>query len=184
MCGPVIIINHSKWRSDILILLHDSVPSVITTTDDFYDRAIELGDRLANARKKQRGLRVEEKQYHHVLRSVLIGLYKLVGCPVIRELRKLNIPEQSRVWWCPTSVFCSLPLHAMGPIPSDDGITRYFLHLYIPSYTPTLFALIESHKHDQLQFRPRSATFSCMTFHLYPDCQWEIPIRRKASCIL
>ncbi|KAH9965586.1 hypothetical protein BJV74DRAFT_799595 [Russula compacta] len=26
-----------------------------------------------------------------------------------RETRKLNVPEQSRVWWCPTSVFCSLP---------------------------------------------------------------------------
>jgi CHAT domain-containing protein len=32
----------------------------------------------------------------------------------------------------------------MGPIPSDDGRTRYFLDLYIPSYTPTLSALIEA----------------------------------------
>jgi len=29
-------------------------------------------------------------------------------------------------------------------IPSDDGILRYFSDLYIPSYTPTLSALIES----------------------------------------
>jgi len=27
--GPVIIINHTKWRSDILILLHDAPPSLI-----------------------------------------------------------------------------------------------------------------------------------------------------------
>jgi CHAT domain-containing protein len=58
----------------------------------------------------------------------------------------LNVPEQSRVWWCPTSVFCSLPLHAMGPITSDLDRPRYFLDLYIPSYTPSLSALIESHK--------------------------------------
>jgi len=41
-------------------------------------------------------------------------------------------------------VLCSLPLHAMGPIPSDDGEPRYFLDLYICSYTPSLSALIQS----------------------------------------
>jgi CHAT domain-containing protein len=41
----------------------------------------------------------------------------------------------------------------MGPIPSDDGSEeRYFLDLYIPSYTPTLSALI--HEPDE----PRSPT--------------------------
>ena len=34
----------------------------------------------------------------------------------------------------------------MGPIPSDDGTDLYFSDLYIPSYTPTLAALIESRK--------------------------------------
>jgi CHAT domain-containing protein len=32
----------------------------------------------------------------------------------------------------------------MGPIPSNDGEKRYFSDLYIPSYTPTLSALIDS----------------------------------------
>ena len=32
----------------------------------------------------------------------------------------------------------------MGPIPSDDGVLRYFLDLYICSYTPSLSALIQS----------------------------------------
>ena len=34
----------------------------------------------------------------------------------------------------------------MGPIPSGDGKGLYFSDLYIPSYTPTLSALIESRK--------------------------------------
>ncbi|KAH9977419.1 hypothetical protein BJV74DRAFT_953558 [Russula compacta] len=34
----------------------------------------------------------------------------------------------------------------MGPILSEDGSKRYFLDLYIPSYTPTLSALVESQK--------------------------------------
>ena len=38
----------------------------------------------------------------------------------------------------------------MGPIPSDDGKELYFSDLYIPSYTPTLSALIESRKRGSL----------------------------------
>ena len=77
---------------------------------------------------------------------VLEQLYDLVGCLIIERLCKLNVPEQSHVWWCLTSVFCSLPLHAMGPIRSDSPTKLYFSDLYIPSYTPTLSALIESCK--------------------------------------
>ena len=140
--GPVIVISHCEWRSDIIILLHDSPPSLIPTSDDFYIRANKLQDQLLGERKQ--GL--ESDAYEDALRAVLKELYELVGRPVIKKLNELNIPEQSRVWWCPTSVFCSLPLHAMGPIPSDVGRPRYFLDLYIPSYTPSLWALIESRK--------------------------------------
>jgi len=139
--GPVIIVNHSEWRSDILIVHSDTHPSLITTSDDFYNRAIELRNRLVCARKDHA---LESRQYQRALRSVLESLYELVGQPVIKELQRLKIPEQSRIWWCPTSVFCSLPLHAMGPIASEGGISRYFSDIYIPSYTPTLSALIES----------------------------------------
>ncbi|KAI0248458.1 CHAT domain-containing protein [Lactifluus subvellereus] len=139
--GPVIIVNHCEWRSDILIVLHHSPPFLITTPEDFYNRANELVDRLLDTRKKHR---LESLQYQRTLLSVLKQLYELVGQPVISKLRELNIPEQSRVWWCPTSVFCSLPLHAMGPIPSQDKVKKYFSDVYISSYTPTLSALIKS----------------------------------------
>jgi len=139
--GPVILINHSKWRSDILILLYNSPPSLIPTSKGFYDDANRLMDDLLEARKKY-GL--DSMEYDRALATVLEDLHNLVGRPVIDRLHQLNIPEQSRVWWCPTSVFCSLPLHAMGPIPSNDRDKRYFSDLYIPSYTPTLSALIES----------------------------------------
>ena len=119
--------------------------------------------------------RLESKQYQHALRSVLENLYELVGRPVIEELRKLNIPEQSRVWWCPTSVFCSLPLHAMGPIPSEDGVKRYFLDLYIPSYTPTLSALIESRKSGQKTLESPSLLLVAQPdeslLHAWPEIQ-------------
>ncbi|KAI9436230.1 CHAT domain-containing protein [Lactarius indigo] len=142
-CGPVIIINHSQWRSDIIILHSNSALSHIPTPDDFYDRARKLMDTLLSVRKDSG---VDSDEYNSTLASVLLDLYQLVGKPIIERLRELNIPEQSRVWWCPTSVFCSLPLHAMGPVPSDDGDKRYFSDFYICSYTPTLSALIESRK--------------------------------------
>jgi len=153
MRGPVIIVNHSKWRCDILVILHHTRPSLITTPDDFYDRAIELRNRLIRVRND---CPLESRQYQRALRFVLKSLHELVGRPVIKELRRLKIPEQSRIWWCPTSVFCSLPLHAMGPIPSEDGIPRYFSDLYIPSYTPTLSALIESRKPGKSSFEKPS----------------------------
>ncbi|KAI9452961.1 CHAT domain-containing protein [Lactarius psammicola] len=122
-CGPVIIINHSRWRSDILIVLHNTSPSLIPTPANFYRRASALKD----------------DHYDQSLAYVLVELYNLVGKPVIDRLRQLKVPEQSRIWWCPTSVFCSLPLHAMGPITSDEGEKRYFLgplYLFIYPIAP------------------------------------------------
>ncbi len=145
--GPVIIINHSEWRSDILILLHNTSPSLISTPDDFFDRASALKDELLDARNKYGP---DSNHYNQTLAYILRELYDLVGKPVIDRLRQLKVPEQSRVWWCPTSAFCSLPLHAIGPIPSDDGgEERYFLDVYIPSYTPTLSALILESGHRE-----------------------------------
>jgi CHAT domain-containing protein len=143
--GPVIIINHSRQRSDILILLHNSSPSLIPTSADFYHRATALKVKLLRSRAKD-GL--DSSKYDQTLASVLAELYELIGKPVIDRLRQLQVPQQSRIWWCPTSVFCSLPLHAMGPVPSVDGELRYFLDLYISSYTPSLSALIQSQSRD------------------------------------
>ena len=140
--GPVILIDHSEWHSYVLILLHDSPPSFVPTSDDLYHRAKGLHDKLLAARNNS----LDSSEFEDTLSYVLEHLYDLVGRPVIERLCSLNVSEQSRVWWCPTSVFCSLPLHAMGPIRSDGPTKLYFSDLYIPSYTPTLSALIESRK--------------------------------------
>ncbi|KAH9040402.1 CHAT domain-containing protein [Lactarius pseudohatsudake] len=134
-----------SWRSDILILLHNASPSLISTPANFYRRASRLKNKLFASRVKY-GL--DSENYDQTLAFVLAKLYKLVGKSVIARLRHLGVPEQSRIWWCPTSVFCSLPLHAMGPIPSEDREKRYFLDLYVCSYTPTLSALIQSRNHN------------------------------------
>ncbi|KAF8268862.1 CHAT domain-containing protein [Lactarius quietus] len=144
--GPLIIICQSQLRfpSYIIILLKDSPPSVIPTPPNFHDCANQLKDDLLHIRK-EKGL--DSNDYDLTLASVLSDLYELVGKSVIEKLNQLEVPKGSRVWWCPTGDFCSLPLHALGPIPSDDGGNDvYFSDIYIPSYTPTLSALIESRK--------------------------------------
>jgi hypothetical protein len=139
--GLVIMINHCKWRSDIIIILHDSPPSLVTTPHNFFGRANRLKEKLLGIRQR---CGPDSSQYARTLASVLSDLYELVGEPVIKRLNELGIPEQSRVWWCPTSAFGYLPLHAMGPIPSAGKEKRYFSDMYISSYTPTLSSLITS----------------------------------------
>ena len=174
--GPVIIINHCEWRSDIIIVFYNSLPCSIPTPKTFFSRAKALRDELVDARK--RGL--DSVEYQNALSSVLKGLYELVGEPVIKRLRVLGVPEQSRIWWCPTSIFCSLPLHAMGPIPSRNGHERYFSDLYIPSYTPSLSALIESRQVNvQMQKRP-SLLLIAQPDDLLPGVNGEIKVIRRA----
>jgi CHAT domain-containing protein/tetratricopeptide (TPR) repeat protein len=174
--GPVIIINHCEWRSDILIILHNSLPCSIPTAKGFYARANKLRDELVGARKH--GL--DSGKYQDVLCSVLKGLYELVGEPVIERLRVLGVPEQSRIWLCPTSVFCSLPLHAMGPIPSNDACERYFSDLYIPSYTPSLSALIESRKASPQMLDKPSLLLVAQPDDSLPGVDGEIKVIQRA----
>ena len=174
--GPVIIINHCEWRSDIIIIFHNSLPCSIPTAETFFARANSLQDELIEARKE--GL--DSVEYQDALCSVLKGLYELVGEPVIKRLRMLGVPEQSRIWWCPTSVFCSLPLHAMGPIPSRKGHEQYFSDLYIPSYTPSLSALIESRQaRPQVPKRP-SLLLVAQPDDLLPGVNGEIEVIQRA----
>ena len=153
--GPVIIINHCQLGSDILIVFHDDPPSRIRTSYDFFDRANNSKVELLTARKKYGP---NSENYQKALAFVLSELYELVGRPVIERFNKVGVREKSRVWWCPTSVFGYLPLHAMGPIPSGSRDKRYFCDLYITSYTPTLSALIASRKPDSNTQTPAPPT--------------------------
>jgi CHAT domain-containing protein len=61
--------------------------------------------------------------------------------PVTAVLRSTNVPLGSRIWWCPTTEFTSLPLHATGPYAKGS---KNLPGLYVSSYTPTLGALLRS----------------------------------------
>jgi CHAT domain-containing protein len=75
----------------------------------------------------------------------------------------------------------------MGPIPSDDGVKRYFSDLYIPSYTPTLSALIESRKRGTQMSRRPSLLLVAQPDDSIPGVRGEIKVIRaldiKVECL-
>ncbi|KAH9957173.1 CHAT domain-containing protein [Lactifluus volemus] len=102
-------------------------------------RAIELGNRLVDARKHNH---LESKQNDRTLRSVLKGLYELVRKPVIEVLRVMKIPEQSRVGGVPHPyLLSSSPCDGANPFGR-----RHHALLLGHIHSPTLSALIASRK--------------------------------------
>ncbi|KAJ8589108.1 hypothetical protein M405DRAFT_818596 [Rhizopogon salebrosus TDB-379] len=79
--------------------------------------------------------------YEIQLVTVLRTLWKRVVGPIVEALQELLVRPGSRIWWCPTAEFTLLPLHAAGQYEKKSyNLSRY----YIPSYTPTLAALIRA----------------------------------------
>ncbi|KAF8842592.1 hypothetical protein BDN67DRAFT_1001504 [Paxillus ammoniavirescens] len=73
--------------------------------------------------------------------KILRNLWTTVVFPVVIELEKVGIQKGSRIWWCPSSIFTALPLHATGPYRSGQ---RNLENFYISSYTPSLSTLIKA----------------------------------------
>ncbi|KAH9019565.1 CHAT domain-containing protein [Lactarius deliciosus] len=122
LCGPIILINHCRWRSDILVLTLNSMPRAISTASDFYECANKLRDELVEARKH--GL------YSDKYQAALCSVLKVSGL-VVPDLRLL---------------FPSSPRDGPNTIGRYFRPILYFSDLYVPSYTPSLSALTESRK--------------------------------------
>ncbi len=93
-------------------------------------------DERINVRKK---CSLDLVQYHLTLAFVL------VGTPAIDRFCELRISDQSPVWWCPTSVLCSVPLRTIGPGPILSAeATSCTSQISTFPHTPALSALIQS----------------------------------------
>ncbi|KAF9025209.1 CHAT domain-containing protein [Rhodocollybia butyracea] len=137
--GPVIVVNCSRYRSDVLILLEQKSPVLICLGKGLYGEVETLGRQLTETRS---AIKTSPKRYNNVLRATLKDLWDLIVSPVVTKLQELHIPEKSRIFWCPTSILSTLPLHAAGPI--LPGTKKFLPDLYISSYTPTITALIDA----------------------------------------
>ena len=132
--GPIIIVNASQHSCDALVVLLDRDPVHIPlhiTRENVQDLSMEL--RTLTVRATRANVTRE-------LASFLRKLWDEIVSPIIDHLQTTH-PFQSRIWWCPTAEFSTLPLHAAGPFRKGQ---RNLPGLYISSYTPTLTALIHA----------------------------------------
>ncbi|MFG2072187.1 CHAT domain-containing protein [Nonomuraea maritima] len=142
--GPVVVVNVNRRRCDALILTTDGVRLVPLP----YLRAAELADQAeafhdaVQAAHASSGLLAGQAE--RVLLDTLGWLWDVVAEPVLGELGLTESPEgllRPRLWWSPTGPLTFLPLHAAGrpDVPGASVLDRV-----VPSYTPTLRALMHS----------------------------------------
>src|SRR6202034_4711619 len=75
---------------------------------------------------------------------ILRSLWDNIAFPVRTQLVALGVPDKSRIWWCPTSKLCGLPLHAAGSYSPKVPKPNCIPDCYVSSYTPSLSALIKA----------------------------------------
>ena len=133
--GPVILINISDYRSDAIILHINKPPNLVALPEATPKRLADLGEQLANA------LAITNSS--KLLLPILRDLWNHIVSPVCDSLTELAVPRRSRVWWCPTSELCALPLHAAGLYePKKPNFNLHNICTF--SYIPTLSALISA----------------------------------------
>ncbi|KAF9222941.1 hypothetical protein BS17DRAFT_796342 [Gyrodon lividus] len=115
--GPVIIVNASQYTCDAIIVLHTASPIHVALPQ------ITLRD-------------VSQT----LLTNLLSDLWDQVVYPIVQHLVS-RVTRGSRLWWCPTGKFASVPLHAAGPYRTGDPSLS---QVYVSSYTPTLQALLRA----------------------------------------
>ncbi|KAG1860160.1 hypothetical protein DFJ58DRAFT_726174 [Suillus subalutaceus] len=138
--GPVIITNASRYSCDAVIIHHKHDPIHISLTDINASDILRLSSQFRDfATNRGRG-RSTEGQLTELLRQI----WDAVVLPVVKKLdSSLHLPKGSRIWWCPTGRFNSIPLHAAGPFSrGEEGLPNR----YVSSYTPTLSALLRCQK--------------------------------------
>ncbi|KAJ7443596.1 CHAT domain-containing protein [Mycena galericulata] len=141
--GPVIILNHSSHRSDALIVLKKAQAPICVPLPGDMGALWRLQDaiggymyvRSARLFSNKEGIPRTEENTAVFLRAIWRGIVE----PIVAALRLHGILEMSRIWWCPTGMLGTFPVHAAGQY---DGAARNLPDLYISSYTPTLSALI------------------------------------------
>jgi tetratricopeptide (TPR) repeat protein/CHAT domain-containing protein len=135
-CGPVIVIIISKYRSDAVIVLHARDPVLVPLPKASPEVLNNLSTKLQEALEQESP--IPREPYDIILRS----LWENVVRPIVDKLLVLEVPQMSRLWWCPTGPLCGLPIHAAGPY--KEGERTNLPDLYISSYISTLSSLIKA----------------------------------------
>ncbi|WDV52811.1 CHAT domain-containing protein [Streptomyces coeruleorubidus] len=145
--GPVVLVNVTARRSDAIVVFPPPVVPLVVPLPGL-DLA-ETGRRAADFLRAVHDQGATEPQGHVALQmtmaTTLEWLWEAVAKPVFDRLGLIDdgsgVPGK-RIWWCPTGALTLLPLHAAGIVGGADGTWRRV----IPSYTPTLRALVRTYQ--------------------------------------
>ncbi|KAG0700837.1 CHAT domain-containing protein [Suillus ampliporus] len=139
--GPIVVLLASKSSCDAIIVSHQQLPIRVGLTINV-ENLVRLVNALQRTVAKEAGPRGTQAKLIEALRELWVEVVH----PVVQNLHRVAKPG-SRIWWCPTSFFNFLPVHAAGEY--RPGGTS-FSQLYISSYTPSLTALIKARRsHDR-----------------------------------
>ncbi|KAJ7819429.1 CHAT domain-containing protein [Mycena leptocephala] len=135
--GPVVILNIADDKCDALVLVPGLDDDVLHVP--LKDFKPEFAGGMAQS-----------------LSHLWGGLWTQVVKPVLDALAittsvKADLP---RIWWCPTGPLAFLPIHAAGLYGKDDAFGSKLSDFVIPSYTPSLAALIEGFRPPSKEQKP------------------------------
>ncbi|KAI1318412.1 CHAT domain-containing protein [Xylariaceae sp. FL0255] len=126
--GPIVVINVSEFRSDAIIVKPHQVTALSLPDLKFGDvqvRRRSLSHRLCDAR-------------------LLEWLWEVLAQPVLSALGIHSAPENDNswphLWWIPTGLLTSFPLHAAGRHYTRDTVMDRVLSSYSPSIKSIIFS--------------------------------------------
>ncbi|KAG0704968.1 CHAT domain-containing protein [Suillus ampliporus] len=153
--GPVIILIASKYSCDAIIVPKSGGPHHVPFSFLTLNDLKILKDNFSREIRHTAGMGPEEPRKE--LRALLRKVWDEIMLPIVNVLlHDLKVKPRSRIWFCPTAAFTSIPFHAANPFRKKADHSGWELCLediYICSYTPTLSALI----------RARQAMKTCVT---------------------
>ncbi|KAG2751859.1 hypothetical protein P692DRAFT_20872093, partial [Suillus brevipes Sb2] len=135
--GPIIMLIASNSSCDAIIITHTQPPTSIQLPTDF-----EKLTTLVLELREAIGRDASPKGNQIALIKALRKLWNNVVFPVVEHLAGFA-RRGSRIWWCPTSLFNFLPLHAAGEYRANG---KSLVQQYISSYTPSLTALMKARR--------------------------------------
>ncbi len=151
--GPVIILmmitsgdeklpNHGVGHAIIVLDSQDPVVVPLAGGQNIEDKIVGINTLLSEVHGTSNGSNSSEE-----VTNVLKGIGNLFVKDIVSALQSLGVRKHSRIWWCPTSTFSALPIHAaMWQDQTDEGQARIqcIADFYISSYTPSLASLIQA----------------------------------------
>ncbi|EJT98570.1 hypothetical protein DACRYDRAFT_83077, partial [Dacryopinax primogenitus] len=141
--GPVIAINISRYRCDGIIITKSRPPHVFPLPAARME-VVEMWAKqfivYLSGCKDPQGLFFADQEVSQILHM----LWRDIGMPLCQQVQRfLTRGQQTRVWLMPTGALGSLPLHAA----MANGHPRFGVQdVMIPSYTPTLSAMIRAQR--------------------------------------